>query len=104
MQDTLRVTVIATGFEAAEQEDVFASPVTPGRRGEMPASAPAAAPPPPAVNEATYQGHEKFNDEAYARLQALNKGTSNDDASSGKARGDRLLDVPTFFRRRSRRR
>ncbi|MGQ4808815.1 Cell division protein FtsZ [Candidatus Entotheonellaceae bacterium PAL068K] len=95
--DTLRVTVIATGFEAAASEEMPAPAAVPGRRPKVP------EPEPQPQSLPDYQIRELFNQEAYARLQAFDKGSPGDDEPSGQAARNRLLDVPAYFRRSRRR-
>lgn len=98
MRDALRVTVIATGFaEAAPEEPAKAAPSL-RRRGDMPITngytEPASAP--------AYEVHEKFDPEAYARWQVFTKNAPAPEQDS--VPDERTLEVPAFFRRRSRRR
>ena len=99
-ETAIRVTVIATGFDADSPEEGLISAAAPARRSAV--HEPQL--PPEATENEAYQVHENFDQEAYARLQALATQTPGDQETSGKASQDRLLDVPTFFRRRSRRR
>src|SRR5947209_9210168 len=98
MRDAIRVTVIATGFaEAAVAEPAKAVPIM-RRRGDMPmmddSTEPASVP--------AYEVHEKFDPDAYARWQAFTKNTPVPE--QGSVPDERTLEVPAFFRRRSRRR
>ena len=98
MRDAIRVTVIATGFaEAAVAEPAKAAPIM-RRRGNMPmpddSTEPASVP--------AYEVHEKFDPDAYARWQAFTKNTPVPE--QGSVPDERTLEVPAFFRRRSRRR
>ena len=98
MRDALRVTVIATGFaEAAPEEPAKATP-SPRRRGDMPVTNGYTEPPSAPV----YEVHEKFDPEAYTRWQAFTKNAPAPDQDS--VPDERTLEVPAFFRRRSRRR
>jgi cell division protein FtsZ len=98
MGDALRVTVIATGFtEAALEESTKAVP-TMRRRGEIPLTNGHTEP----ASAATYEVHEKFDPDAYARWQAFTKSAPPPESDS--VPDERTLDVPAFFRRRSRRR
>lgn len=98
MRDAIRVTVIATGFaEAAFEEPAKAAPSM-RQRGEMPMPGGYMEP----ASAAAYEVHEKFDPEAYARWQAFNKSTPAPEQDH--APDERTLDVPAFFRRRSRRR
>jgi cell division protein FtsZ len=94
-EDTIRVTVIATGFEEPVVEDIGAGFVTPGRRPT--------AFPSDIASEATagpgYEVREKFNEEVYARWQALS-GSRSGSAKAEANPDERALEVPTFFRRR----
>ena len=95
--DALRVTVIATGFSDAALEEPGKAIPSVRRRGEVPLSNGYAEP----VGAAAYEVHEKFDPDAYARWQAFtNKGGPPPDSVPD----ERTLDVPAFFRRRSRRR
>jgi cell division protein FtsZ len=96
MGNTIRVTVIATGFDEAHIEDVTLSPVVNGRRLDLPARERH----PESVEPQPYEVHEKFNEDAYARLQAYNKGGRAHEPKPEKGLDDRVLDIPTFFRRR----
>jgi cell division protein FtsZ len=98
MRDAIRVTVIATGFaETAVAEPAQAAPIM-RRRGDMPMAngytEPESAP--------AYEVHEKFDPDAYARWQAFTKNTPASEQDS--VPDERTLEVPAFFRRRSRRR
>jgi cell division protein FtsZ len=98
MGDAIRVTVIATGFlEAAIEEPTKAVP-TMRRRGEIPVTNGYTEP----ASAATYEVHEKFDPDAYARWQAFTKNAPPSESDS--VPDERTLDVPAFFRRRSRRR
>jgi cell division protein FtsZ len=98
MGDAIRVTVIATGFmEAALEEPTKAAP-TMRRRGEIPVNNGYTEP----ASAAAYEVHEKFDPDAYARWQAFTN--SAQPPESGSVPDERSLDVPAFFRRRSRRR
>jgi cell division protein FtsZ len=99
MGDSIRVTVIATGFvETAHEELVKAVPGI-RRRGDVPTTNGYTEP----VPAAAYEVHEKFDPEAYARWQAFNS-KSTPPAEPDSVPDERTLDVPAFFRRRSRRR
>jgi len=98
MRDAIRVTVIATGFaEAALEEPAKATPIL-RRRGDMPMTNGYTEP----ASAAAYEVHEKFDPEAYARWQALTQHTPAPEQDS--VPDERTLEVPAFFRRRSRRR
>ena len=98
MGDALRVTVIATGFSDVALEDPAKAVPNVRRRGEMPLSNGYTEP----ASPATYEVHEKFDPDAYARWQAFRKSASPLEPES--VPDDRNLDVPAFFRRRLRRR
>jgi cell division protein FtsZ len=112
MSDTLRVTVIATGFESEEVVEVAQpAPALPQFRHREPSArelkpAPATRVPPaqpeaPTNGTASYEVHENFNEAAYARWQAFMKNPQDDDSASKKGtKDDQNLEVPTFFRRR----
>ena len=55
-----------------------------------------------------YDVHEHFNEEAYARWKAFSSNKEVDDGNVSVAvdetSNERTLEVPTFFRRRSKRR
>jgi cell division protein FtsZ len=96
MGATIRVTVIATGFDEPAVADVGQSLSVSGRSAEpLPRERQLETVEPPA-----YEVHEKFNEEAYARWQAFSKGARAGDGASEKRLDDRVLEVPTFFRRR----
>ena len=98
MRDALRVTVIATGFaEAAVAEPAKAVPIM-RRRGDMPMTDDSTEP----ASVPAYEVHEKFDPDAYARWQAFTKNTPVPE--QGSVPDERTLEVPAFFRRRSRRR
>lgn len=98
MRDAIRVTVVATGFtESAPEEAAKVAPVM-RRRGDMPLTNAYTEP----TSAASYEVHEKFDPEAYARWQAFTKNSSAPDQDS--VPDERTLEVPAFFRRRSRRR
>ncbi|GIX49682.1 MAG: cell division protein FtsZ [Candidatus Tectimicrobiota bacterium] len=92
MGNAIRVTVIATGFDEAASEEAAAG--LPGRRLELPGHEAPSSPQP------SYEVHEKFNEEAYSRWLAFARGKESNPAPAD----ERFLDVPTFFRRRARRR
>jgi cell division protein FtsZ len=96
MGDTIRVTVIATGFDESVIEEVGQSISPNGRRLEMPVSART----PELDSPPSYEVREKFNEEAYARWRAFTKGTPTTEAEADKNPDERTLEVPTFFRRR----
>jgi cell division protein FtsZ len=98
MGDALRVTVIATGFSDVALEEPAKAVPSVRRRGEAPMSNGYAEP----ASTAAYEVHEKFDPEAYARWQAFTKGAPPLEPDS--VPDERNLDVPAFFRRRSRRR
>ena len=98
MGDAIRVTVIATGFlETAIEEPTKAVP-TMRRRGEISGHNGYTEP----ASTAAYEVHEKFDPDAYARWQAFTN--SAQPPEPGSMPDERSLDVPAFFRRRSRRR
>jgi len=98
MRDAIRVTVIATGFaEAAVAEPAKAVPIM-RRRGDMPMTDDSTEP----ASVPAYEVHEKFDPDAYARWQAFTKNTPAPE--QGSVPDERTLEVPAFFRRRSRRR
>jgi cell division protein FtsZ len=96
MGDTIRVTVIATGFTESILEEVGQSIPPNGRRLEIPIP----EHPPELDSPPAYEVREKFNEEAYARWRAFTKGTPITEAESDKNPDERTLEVPTFFRRR----
>jgi cell division protein FtsZ len=100
LQDAVRVTVIATGFDEVAVEDVGQTRALNGlhRAVSVPETQAKSA------DTQAYEVHEKFNEEAYARWQAFAKGVQTDEAQPGKMLNERTLEVPTFFRRRSWRR
>jgi cell division protein FtsZ len=99
MGDALRVTVIATGFSDVALEEPGKAIPSVRRRGEMPLSNGYTEP----AGAAAYEVVEKFDPDAYARWQAFsNKGGPPPEPDS--MPDERTLDVPAFFRRRSRRR
>ncbi|MBM3222307.1 MAG: cell division protein FtsZ [Candidatus Tectomicrobia bacterium] len=99
MGDAIRVTVIATGFADAALEEPLKNVPPLRRRGDIALTNghdESASPP-------AYEVHEKFDPDAYARWQAFNtKGAPTPEMDS--VPDERTLDVPAFFRRRSRRR
>jgi cell division protein FtsZ len=96
MGETIRVTVIATGFDESVLEEVAQSISPSGRRLELPVPdrMPELDDPP------AYEVREKFNEEAYARWRAFTRGTPTPEVESDKNPDERTLEVPTFFRRR----
>jgi cell division GTPase FtsZ len=96
MDNAIRVTVIATGFDEPHTEDIVPHMVANGRRFEPPMHDRQPDP----VDPPAYAVHEKFNEDAYARLQAYNKGARAPESAAEKGLDNRLLDIPTFFRRR----
>jgi cell division protein FtsZ len=98
MGDALRVTVIATGFSDVALEEPGKAVPNVRRRGEMPMNNGYTEP----ASTATYEVHEKFDPDAYARWQAFSKNAPPLESDS--MPDDRNLDVPAFFRRRLRRR
>lgn len=102
MGDGLRVTVIATGFDTVPEGVSQAAPA-PTRRSEAAARRPAAD----STTPQDYGVHEHFNEEAYARWKAFNgKGSDRGELPLPAEAGltERTLEVPTFFRRRAKRR
>jgi cell division protein FtsZ len=105
MENTIRVTVIATGFDEPHVEDISQPSVANGRHFDPLQSLPPLPPLPrdrqsEPVDPPAYEVHEKFNEDAYARLQAYNKGSRVPEPAPEKEFDKRLLDIPTFFRRR----
>jgi cell division protein FtsZ len=98
MGDAIRVTVIATGFTEAAIEEPMKNAPAGRRRGEVAITNGYAEP----AGATPYEVHEKFDPEAYARWQAFNKGSQTPEVDG--VPDERTLDVPAFFRRRSRRR
>ena len=98
MGDALRVTVIATGFSDVALEDPAKAVPNARRRGEMPLSNGYTEP----ASVTTYEVHEKFDPDVYARWQAFSKNAPPLEPES--VPDERNLDVPAFFRRRLRRR
>jgi cell division protein FtsZ len=96
MGNMIRVTVIATGFDEPHIEDVAPSTVVHGRRLDLSSRDRQ----PESIEPQPYEVHEKFNEDAYARLQAYNKGTRAHEPRPEKGLDERVLDIPTFFRRR----
>jgi len=95
MGDAMRVTVIATGYEDAELQDVSKVAPVLSRRAELPERDTVGAVPP------EYEVHEKYNPDAMARWQAFSKRTGTEgDGSMEEPVNERNLEVPTFFRRR----
>lgn len=94
MGESIRVTMIATGFEDAVIEEVSGKPLA--RRRVDAATGNGHANPAGAAN---YEVHEKFDQDAYARWQTFvqNQGKSPEPEVAPE---ERSLDVPTFFRRR----
>ncbi|MGE3541057.1 MAG: cell division protein FtsZ [Candidatus Tectimicrobiota bacterium] len=98
MGDSIRVTVIATGF-AENAPDEMGKLAPPLRRRNEPVVPSGYTEPgyPP-----DYEVREKFDQEAYARWQAFAKNTTPPEPEA--APDERNLEVPAFFRRRMRRR
>ena len=96
MGDTIRVTVIATGFDESIIEEGGQGMSPNGRRLELPGPERQ----PEAGNPPAYEVHEKFNEEAYARWRAFAKGAPTTETEADKNLDERMLEVPTFFRRR----
>jgi cell division protein FtsZ len=94
--NTIRVTVIATGFGEPAVEDVGQGMAYNSRRP----AAFSAEKLPEATDSPTYEVREKFNEEAYTRWQAFTKGARSGAGEADKSLDERALDVPTFFRRR----
>lgn len=94
MGESIRVTMIATGFEDVVLEEVSSKP--PARRRADATGSNGHA---DLGGAANYEVHEKFDQEAYARWQAFvqNQGKSPEPEAVPE---ERSLDVPTFFRRR----
>ncbi len=102
MGDSLRVTVIATGYDEVGMQEVSQSSPVLARRSELPDRDPlvaAGAPP-------EYEVHEKFNPDALARWKAFSgngtngNGLQESEIAVEEPLNDRALEVPTFFRRR----
>jgi cell division protein FtsZ len=99
MGESMRVTVIATGF--GDDAIEVASHAAPALSSRSPiTNRPQFTPP---VNPPEYEVHEKFNQEALARWQAFTRGAPEGVAAEEEALTERTLEVPTFFRRRARR-
>jgi cell division protein FtsZ len=99
MADTMRVTVIATGFgDDTVEISTQAAPALTARSpiSNRPKFTAPASPP-------EYEVHEKFNQEAFARWQAFTQAGSEGPAAEEAPLTERTLEVPTFFRRRARR-
>jgi cell division protein FtsZ len=96
MGNTIRVTVIATGFDEPLIEDITPATTMPGHRFDVPSRERQSE----SSELPAYQVHERFNEETYARLQAYNKESRAPEPKSEKGLDDRILDIPTFFRRR----
>jgi cell division protein FtsZ len=96
MENSIRVTVIATGFDDSHLEEVVSIAAGPARRFDLPQRDRQAE----STASPSYEVHEKFNEDAYARLQAYNKGSRGQAPVPDKEVDDRALDIPTFFRRR----
>ena len=95
MGDAMRVTVIATGYEDGELQDVSKVAPVLSRRAELPDRDTVGTVPP------EYEVHEKYNPEAMSRWQAFSKRTGTDgDGATEEPINERHLEVPTFFRRR----
>jgi cell division protein FtsZ len=95
MQDTVRVTVIATGFhDATEERSQFLS--RPQRQAEAPATN--------GHGQSTtrYETRETFDEDAMTRWRAFTNRAPEQDAEP--SADDRGRDLPAFFRRRPRRR
>ncbi len=104
LQGTVRVTVIATGFDdLPDSNDISPRPLhANGRRRDTPEIH---HPPKAVASTSSYEVHEKFNEEALARWQAVSKGAADPETPAKKNEvPEKILEVPTFFRRRSKRR
>jgi cell division protein FtsZ len=99
MGDALRVTVIATGYAEAAAHEAARGLSPMRRRGETPVANEL----PEAETDTPYEVHEKFDQDVYARWQAFNK-TAQPAEPDSASTDEHNLDVPAFFRRRSRRR
>jgi cell division protein FtsZ len=101
LEGVVRVTVIATGFD--QPADVHDSSQQIGQsniRRSVPSVLETSS---ETATIADYEVHEKFNEEALKRWHEFSKG-SDTQSSTKKNIQDKLLEVPTFFRRRSKRR
>ncbi|MCZ6872911.1 MAG: cell division protein FtsZ [bacterium] len=101
LEGVVRVTVIATGFD--QPADVHDSSQQIGQsniRRNVPSVLETSS---ETATIADYEVHEKFNEEALKRWHEFSKG-SDTQSSTKKNIQDKLLEVPTFFRRRSKRR
>jgi cell division protein FtsZ len=96
MGNTIRVTVIATGFDEPLIEDITPATTMPGRHFDVSSRERQ----PESGEPLAYEVHEKFNEGVYARLQAYNKEPRAPEPKPEKGLDDRVLDIPTFFRRR----
>lgn len=99
MGESIRVTVIATGFEDGVLDDAQSSKSVVRRRAEAMGSNGQAD----LGSVGNYEVHEKFDQDAYGRWQAFAKNQGKG-AEPEPTPEDRTLDVPTFFRRRLHRR
>lgn len=97
MEDMLCVTVIATGFHAAQEE--VHDRIPRGRRRPETSLISGYVDP---ANSTDYGGSERLDDEAFERWQSLQNLAASQEP--GMTTDERTLEVPAFFRRRPRRR
>lgn len=106
LEDTVRVTVIATGF--GDQTDHHDNPLPSiqlgsrrrfgsglGSESDLQSES---------VDNSSYEVHETFNEDALARLNEYTKNSAETFEPAKKNFQEKMLEVPTFFRRRSKRR
>lgn len=102
LQDTVRVTVIATGF--TDHIEHHGNPLAAMKVGTQRRVQAEPAIQPETVGNSSYEVREKFNDDALARWHAYSKNATATQDTAKKNIPEKTLEVPTFFRRRLKRR
>lgn len=102
LADTVRVTVIATGF--ADQMEHHDNPLSTPKVGTPRRVGYASGLQPETGGNSSYEVHEKFNEDALARWHEYSNRSAARQEPAKKNTPERMLEVPTFFRRRTKRR
>ncbi len=102
LERAVRVTVIATGFDQHADVHDSSQQIWQSNIRESTPSAPEG--PSKTATISDYEVHEKFNKEALERWHEFSKGSPDTQSPTKKNIQEKLLEVPTFFRRRSKRR
>lgn len=102
LEGAVRVTVIATGFD--QQADVHDSSQQTWQSNLRRSKPLELETPQETATISDYEVHEKFNKEALERWHEFSKASADTQTPVKKNMQEKMLEVPTFFRRRSKRR